>query len=146
MKTGDMYTDQKGYLRYCDSHYPVHRRAMEKKLGRRLKRGEIVHHENGNKQDNSPDNLKLITPQEHFKIHVLPVLDERRDAHIKETLVPQVEARVAKAVVGGVALLGLVMLLLGLVTGASLKMWYFGLVFVIAAGAAYLVVRGKNRN
>ena len=36
-----------------------HRVAMEKKLGRKMLKGESVHHKNGIKHDNSPDNLEL---------------------------------------------------------------------------------------
>ena len=146
MKTPDMYTDQNGYLRYCDSHYLVHRREMEKKLGRLLGKGEIVHHRNGNKQDNRPENLGLTTPKEHFKIHVLPLLEERRDAHIKEQLIPQVEAQAAKTLVIGLTALGLFLFILGLVTGASVKIWYFGLLFLVSAPAAYILVRRGSQS
>jgi hypothetical protein len=37
----------------------AHRLAMERKLGRKLVRGETVHHKNGDKKDNSPGNLEL---------------------------------------------------------------------------------------
>jgi len=46
-----------------------YRRIMEKKLGRKLKSTEIVHHKDGNNENNHPDNLQLISSiQNHNKI------------------------------------------------------------------------------
>jgi hypothetical protein len=43
---------------------------MEKTLGRKLKPGEIVHHIDRNKLNNSPENLEVFANQdEHQKHH-----------------------------------------------------------------------------
>ena len=46
-----------------------HRLVCEKKLGRRLKKTEVVHHINDDRGDNSPDNLVVCTRKEHNEIH-----------------------------------------------------------------------------
>jgi hypothetical protein len=141
MSTPETYPDKNGYLRYRDSDYLVHRRAMEKKLGRRLEKGEIVHHVNGNKLDNRPENLELLTPKEHYKRHVVPLLEERREARIVESLTPRIEAQAAKAIVIAFAALGAILLIVGLISGTRLAMWYLGLVFSLGALAGWLILR-----
>lgn len=43
-----------------------HRLVMAKKIGRPLEDGEVVHHIDGDKQNNAPDNLELHgTPHSH---------------------------------------------------------------------------------
>lgn len=49
----------------------VHRLVMEKMLGRKLKRDELVHHIDGNPLNFEPDNLEVITKSEHFRSHLL---------------------------------------------------------------------------
>jgi len=64
------YVDERGYERFKDTDKPVHRWAAEKKLGRKLKRGEVVHHKNRNKQDNRRSNLWVFSSQaEHDAAH-----------------------------------------------------------------------------
>ncbi len=48
----------------------AHRVIAEEKLGRPLRKGEIVHHEDHDKQNYHPDNLEILPSQsEHMKRH-----------------------------------------------------------------------------
>lgn len=70
------YIDSNGYRRFSDSGELVHRWVAEKKLGRELRKGEVVHHKDRVKQNNSPSNLYVFKDQkEHDRIHQL---DKRR--------------------------------------------------------------------
>ena len=47
-----------------------HRVVMERIIGRKLRKGEIVHHKDGNKKNNKPSNLQLLKNQaEHCRVH-----------------------------------------------------------------------------
>jgi len=79
-------TNSKGgaiYNGYAWTWTPTHPRAhqngyvkravlvAEKRIGRFLGPREVVHHINGNKLDDSPKNLKVLSKREHDKISVL---------------------------------------------------------------------------
>jgi hypothetical protein len=79
-KVGEVIVDKEGYTYiYIGKNYPYrnggytsireHQYVMEMHLGRRLAKGEIVHHIDGNKKNNNLENLYLTTVEEHNKLH-----------------------------------------------------------------------------
>lgn len=46
-----------------------HRLVVEHQLGRPLDRGEVIHHIDGNKHNNSPENLRVMSQSEHARLH-----------------------------------------------------------------------------
>jgi HNH endonuclease len=57
-----------------------HRTVAERKIGRPLKPGEIVHHRDENKRNNPPENLEVMTRAEHCRIHWADRWARRRKA------------------------------------------------------------------
>lgn len=57
----------KGYSKYYGRH--EHRVVAEKKIGRKLQKGEVVHHIDGDKTNNHPNNLQVMTNSEHARLH-----------------------------------------------------------------------------
>ena len=59
---GTRITTTGGYINYYPeegSGVPEHRHVMEQMIGRPLEKGENVHHRNGVRSDNRPENLEL---------------------------------------------------------------------------------------
>lgn len=48
----------------------VYRRMAEEWLGRKLLKGEVVHHINGDRADNRPENFMVMTAKEHKWLHM----------------------------------------------------------------------------
>jgi predicted transcriptional regulator len=67
-----IYHDKQGYVVDTSDRKNkryIHRKIMEEMIGRPLRSDEIVHHIDGNKKNNDPSNLQIVTRKEHINIH-----------------------------------------------------------------------------
>ena len=53
----------------ANPYVPEHLLIAEKKIGRLVRWGEVVHHLNGIKSDNRPQNLIVVTRKRHKELH-----------------------------------------------------------------------------
>lgn len=78
---GSGHTTKRGYREITVNGVTVreHRYVMEQILGRPLLPGETVHHKNGNRSDNRPDNLELWVTSPRYGQRVKDVLAWARE-------------------------------------------------------------------
>jgi len=76
--------DQMGYrlVHVAGKQVREHRVVAEQMLGRKLKPGEVVHHKNGVRDDNRPENLEIHKSHaEHMREHMTPAEARKRGAN-----------------------------------------------------------------
>lgn len=75
-----------GYAYFMDKGHPLassigrvyyHRHIASVRIGRWLAPSEHVHHLDGNKENNTPNNLEVISPSEHAKHHCHAMMQAR---------------------------------------------------------------------
>lgn len=78
-------SDNSGYVCFMDKEHPLshktgrtyyHRHIASIKYGRWLQPDEHVHHIDGNKKNNEPENLVVVTPEEHTVLHKGEILEK----------------------------------------------------------------------
>lgn len=81
------YVDDNGYLRFSDSGKLVHRWVAERKYGCKIPKHYVVHHVDGNKLNNNPDNLVVMHWSAHAELHGKPGLKEYNKTTVKGCLI-----------------------------------------------------------
>lgn len=72
-------TGTKGYVKENGRHQ--HRVVAERILKRNLLPGEVVHHKDEDKHNNSPENLVVTSQSQHIREHIPEMHRRRREKH-----------------------------------------------------------------
>jgi hypothetical protein len=85
---GGVTIDSNGYRRIRVGKYKYrneHIIVAEKAIGRPLAKDEVVHHKNGDRLDNHPDNLMVMKNSDHIRLHMTgKKLSEETKQKLKE--------------------------------------------------------------
>jgi len=83
-------TDYSGYSRYFESHKLVSRKVAFEQVYRRNRhryplpfRYYLVHHKDGDKLNNDPENLELLTREQHNKLHSSFTMNQLRSMELR---------------------------------------------------------------
>lgn len=63
------FINKKGYPLNRVTGRTIHREVATKKIGRPLRKHEVVHHKDGNKRNFSKNNLRVMSRSYHSKLH-----------------------------------------------------------------------------
>ena len=73
-KRGEKFLNSQGYIELRGQNRKrEHIIIMEDLLKRNLKKNEVIHHINKIRTDNRPENLVIVSPSEHSRIHHLNI-------------------------------------------------------------------------
>ena len=97
---GTKYVRSDGYVEIktgARSWKLEHRYVVERKIGRRLRSNEHVHHKNGVKTDNRLRNLAVLSNTEHQRLHDWPMFRSRRVKRICDQCGAKYEVKTSHA-------------------------------------------------
>lgn len=71
------------FIKISGKKKALHRHLVEKRIGRKLKRHEVVHHIDGDRTNNNSENLLLTTRSNHAKIHMKEIIEGQKKKALK---------------------------------------------------------------